>query len=397
MSFGNSADAPTGTPKLSLFCVLILIASIPHLGSDIYTPSLPAMAAVFNVGLNTTQLTLSLYLSALTVSQLFWGPVAHRFGQGFALKIGLVLSLIGALACTWVESFTGLLVIRLLHGFANGAMMALWRSMLSGLYRGRQLARAASQLSFFIIFILAAAPFLGGFFQQFFTWQLSFLFLAAWSAVTLFLLVYTFERPKQPAQSARWRQAYASLLGDPVFTGCCVCNLIAYAGLFAWITAGPSLLVANDQMSPLEYGFGVAITSLAGLLSAFFNAHLVQQKGVRLMLRFGWMLMILAGSSLTLTASLTLISPWTLIAFAFLFCTGAIFTFANMYALVFSRLQGNAALASSLYALIQVSGGAGISFLLSFIDETPSLLGIIFLLSGTLPLLLFSTLITKKS
>ena len=107
------------------------------------------------------------------------------------------------------------------------------------------------------------------------------------------------------------------------------------------------------------------------------------------MLYTGWCAMAVTGLALVLIEQTTLASVATLIGAAFFFCAGAMLAFANLYATLFSAITKNMELASSLYAFIQAAGGAAVSLLLSFIHETPSILGLIFILSGLLPLALF--------
>ena len=76
---------------------ILAFALLPLSGfaTDIYIPSLPAMAASLGVSNNQVQFTLTLFLISYGVTQLFIGSLLDSFGR---YKIGLYSLLLFALA-----------------------------------------------------------------------------------------------------------------------------------------------------------------------------------------------------------------------------------------------------------------------------------------------------------
>ena len=68
----------TTAPHLT---TLVLLAGVAAMSLNVFLPSLPSMAAYFEVDYAVMQLSLSLYLAATAVLQLFVGPVSDRFGR----------------------------------------------------------------------------------------------------------------------------------------------------------------------------------------------------------------------------------------------------------------------------------------------------------------------------
>src|SRR5438034_11402900 len=75
-----------------------LIAVAP-LAMDIYLASMPSMTRALSATPKQVQLTLSLYMYAWGVAQIFVGPLADRYGRRPALIAGLTLYIAASAAC----------------------------------------------------------------------------------------------------------------------------------------------------------------------------------------------------------------------------------------------------------------------------------------------------------
>lgn len=72
--------------------IITLAASIAlgPLSTDMYLPSLPGLTETFNTSVDRVQITLSVFLYGFAVAQLFYGPLADRFGRKPILLAGWV-------------------------------------------------------------------------------------------------------------------------------------------------------------------------------------------------------------------------------------------------------------------------------------------------------------------
>ena len=82
----RSADRPA---PLRLIVLLMAMSAIGPVSLNILVPATPGLAVLFDTKVETVQLTLSLYLFGLAVSQLLLGPLSDRFGRKPVLLIGL--------------------------------------------------------------------------------------------------------------------------------------------------------------------------------------------------------------------------------------------------------------------------------------------------------------------
>lgn len=377
---------------------VILIASIAQFATDIYLPSLPAISEFFGYPINAGQLTIAIYMAALTVTQLFWGPLSDLIGRKKALSAGISLGIIGSLVCATAGSMNILLVGRAIQGLGFGAAAGLWRAILRDIYTGAELSSIAAYLGNLLVMVLMVAPVLGGFFQRYYSWHASFYFLLALATVILLVMrLFVAETGHTNKKTpSNWKQAYKRLLGSRVFMGCCLSNFITYGGMFAWITSSSVVLIEEAGMSPLSFGFWSGVSGLGIMVGSTINGRYVKKIGIDHMLYSGWSVIVIAGLVLTIgTLVLGPTAPLVLIS-AFLFYFGSAFVFANTNATAFASFGDIAGTAAGLYAFIQLSGGAFTSYLLANILETGSLwLGILFIIAGAGAWLNYSLLVKR--
>lgn len=369
---------------LELFGIL-LIASFTQVATDLYVPSIPAIAEYFKVDINMSQLTIAVYMIALTITQLFWGPLADLWGRKFTLTVGLSIGLVGSFVCTAAESMEWLIIGRVIQGIGNGAAAGLWRAMLRDMYTGKELSSIASYFANFLVLILVCAPLLGGFFQEFFNWRLSFAFVFVWAVVCMICLWLLLRETqvKKTLATENWKESYKRLLSSRIFMGCCISNFFTYAGLFVWITSGSPLLIDQMGLSPLYFGFVAMISGLGTMVGATLNGRFVIKVGMDRMLDFGWMIIVLSGLGLTGASMLFTADPLIVLIAVFVYYLGCSFIFANTNATAFGPFGDIAGTAAGLYAFIQMAGGAASSYLLASIGDSSSVvMGLMFLASG---------------
>src|SRR4051812_43761692 len=76
----NVARTDAGHPW-RLLALLIALTGVGPLSLNILTPAMPGLIVTFGAQPGTVQLTLSLYLLGMAISQLVLGPLSDRFGR----------------------------------------------------------------------------------------------------------------------------------------------------------------------------------------------------------------------------------------------------------------------------------------------------------------------------
>ena len=81
-----------------LLALLIAITAVGPLSLNILAPAMPGLIGTLGAGAGTVQLTLSLFLLGMAVSQLVLGTLSDRFGRRPVMLAGLALTVVASFA-----------------------------------------------------------------------------------------------------------------------------------------------------------------------------------------------------------------------------------------------------------------------------------------------------------
>ncbi len=356
-----------------LFFVIILAVCLTQFASDIYAPSLPAIASSFYADISLVQRSMAIYMLGVAVSQLFYGPLSDGIGRKTPMIIGLTIMLCGSFICLYASNINILILGRLIQGCGAGACAALWRSIFRDVYQGEQLAKYGSYLVIFVMFIVPAAPALGGYLQEYFSWQATFVFMSIYSIIALISITFGFKETSGHHHLEKLKVRYIFktfkvLLIDRIFMGATFCTFLSYGAFFSWFTTGPILLIEDLGLSPVMFGW---ITLLGGgssyALAGWINGKVVSRFGISTMLRVGFSIMVLSGIFMFLGGAIIGVNAYVIVGPALLFYFGSTFIWPNAFAIAFTPFGHIAGYAGALYGFMQISGAAIIGGLTSYL------------------------------
>ncbi|KAF0102598.1 MAG: MFS transporter DHA1 family bicyclomycin/chloramphenicol resistance protein [Rhodospirillaceae bacterium] len=98
----NTKTRPTLSPLL--LAVLALLSAFTPLSIDMYLPALPVIAVDLQSSAGDIQLTLSAFMIAFGVGQVFYGPAGDRFGRRPVILIGLVIYVLTSIGCAFAAA-----------------------------------------------------------------------------------------------------------------------------------------------------------------------------------------------------------------------------------------------------------------------------------------------------
>ncbi len=156
---------------LALTVVLALLTALGPLSTDMYLPSLPAIAAGLNATTGQTQLTLSAFLLGFAAGQFFYGPISDRVGRKPVLLFGLGLFTLASLVCALSPNIETLIGARFLQALGASGPIVLGRAIVRDFYEGPRAGRELSRMGTIMGVVPALAPILGGIIERFFGWQ----------------------------------------------------------------------------------------------------------------------------------------------------------------------------------------------------------------------------------
>ncbi|WP_333630391.1 MFS transporter, partial [Agrobacterium cavarae] len=122
-----------------------MLMALNALAIDIMLPGLQEIGASLGVdNENHRQYVVSAYLLGFGIAQLFYGPLADRFGRRKPMLFGLGVYILSSIAVIFVPSFAGLLALRFIQGIGSAATRVITVSIVRDIYGGRQMAEVMS-------------------------------------------------------------------------------------------------------------------------------------------------------------------------------------------------------------------------------------------------------------
>ncbi len=277
--------------------MLIIVAAISPLGINLYLPSMPAMARALSVDYATIQVSLSVYLAAVAVGQLFVGPLSDHFGRRPILLGGMAMFVIGSLICTLAPDATWLNLGRVVQGLGGCAGITLSRAIVRDLYDRHE---AASMIGYVTMGMAVApmfAPTIGGLLEAVFGWRSAFAFLAVFGLAT-WLIVHLLLQETVP----RLRQAgvegdnpappgllagYGWLLKSRTFWGYALTTSFTSGVFYAFIAGAAYVVIDIMGRSPVEYGMYFGCVAFGYIVGNFVSARYGRRLGGSRVIRIG--------------------------------------------------------------------------------------------------------------
>jgi DHA1 family bicyclomycin/chloramphenicol resistance-like MFS transporter len=283
---------------------------------QVFLPALPAIQEDFAVGAATAQLVFSLSAFAIAVATLFYGPLSDRIGRRPALLGGLVVYLLGSLACALAPSILTLILGRIVQAAGGCAGIVLTRAIVRDLYEREQAATMLAYITMAMVTAPMLAPALGGLLTDLSGWRS--VFVAGVVVGVLILLAARAELAETAPNIGRPqamgdRAGYLTFLRSPLFMGYALQGAFSIATFFAFLAAAPFLMVQVMGRPASEYGLMFILVSAAFMAGNFTTARLTRH--------YGGDRMILLGSLGSLAGVLLLLglmlagwwSPWAVI------------------------------------------------------------------------------------
>ena len=388
----------------SIFVICMIAGCLTGFAADIYAPSLPGIAENLHAQVEQVQFSMAVYLFGVALAQLVFGPLSEGLGRKSPWIMGTVIMFIGSLICYLAPTIEVLIAGRFIQGIGAGSSAVLWRVVFRDLFNKEQLAKMGSYGVIFVMFIIPAAPALGGFLDSTFNWRASFLFMLGYAGVILLLLLFGYKETSKHHQRERLKLSYVGktfllMLTNRVFMGTAMSTFLTYGSFFSWFVVGPVLLIEGVGVSSEEFGQLTCLcVGLSFLAGGLLNGRLVTRWGMPAMMRLGWALQIVAGALLFAGKLWVGLSLWPVLLPIMILFFGCTFIWPNANATAFAPFGHIAGYAGALYGSLQMAGGAVMGTLLAFLpheSQIPLVLAI--LASSTLAWIVYEKMVQAES
>ncbi|UYP29771.1 Bcr/CflA family multidrug efflux MFS transporter [Pseudomonas sp. Z8(2022)] len=359
--------------NLRTLLILGALSAFGPLAIDFYLPSFPTLARQFGTDVEHVQLSLAAYFVGISIGQLFYGPLADRFGRRVPLLVGVALFTVASLACALAPNLEWLVTARFVQALGGCAGMVITRAVVRDLCDPLASAKVFSQLVLVMGLAPILAPLGGGLLLNTLGWPSIFHSLAVFAGLCLLavLLWLPETRPQnlQPAPLSGAFGQYRALLGNAPFMGYSLAGGVAMAGMFAYIAGSPFIFIELYGVPAEHYGWLFGSNAAGFVIMAQVNARLVRSGGPALWLRRMVLVYLISGLCLLALALWQPTQLWPLMIPLFICVASLGCVLPNATACAMAGQGRHAGSASGLLGSMQFSVAASASALVAFLHD----------------------------
>lgn len=341
--------------------LLVVMTGIAPISLYILVPALPVLATTFGRDISIAQMTVSLYMVGIALSQLTMGPLSDKFGRRPVLLGGLALMVAASVACIFAETLPQLIAARFFQALGGASGMVVSRAIIRDIY---ERDRVASMISLVIAALMIGqmvSPLTGGLIETAFGWRAIFyaITIGALAVAVGIAIALPETRRSRAVGSGGFRSDVRTLIKSRAFIGYVMCQVLASQIIFTFAGGGPYIVVTQMGRTSAEYGAWFATTGFAYLVGNLLCVRFAPRHSLEKLIWFGLALQ-LCGSLLNLLWSFTgwNEAPAWLFGTQMIVMVGNAFVMANSAAGAISIRPEAAGTASGAMGFLQQGIGA---------------------------------------
>jgi DHA1 family bicyclomycin/chloramphenicol resistance-like MFS transporter len=340
-----------GLMALNAFAIDAMIPALPDIGSDLGVSTE-----------NMRQLVVIAYFLGFGVGQIFWGPLADRFGRKPILATGVALYAAFGLLCGIAGTFELLIAGRIAMGASAAVTRVLVTAMVRDLFEGEEMARVMSLVFMVFMLVPMLAPNIGQAILLVADWRAIFLVLAGygvamwlWSSIRLPETLHPEYRQRlHPAWI--WKGVRIAAR-DRLSIGYTLALTAVFGVLTGYISSIQQIVFDTFDSGPL---IGIVFAAIAGpmVLASWGNSRVVGKFGLRRTGHCG-IIAIVVMTALHAVVAESMDEPlWLFILLMQLTFVSFSFTTSNFGTLAMTNMAPIAGTASSFQGVTGTIGGA---------------------------------------
>jgi DHA1 family bicyclomycin/chloramphenicol resistance-like MFS transporter len=377
-------------PDVRLILLLGALAACGPIATDMYLPSLPSIAQAFAVGPAAAQTTLTSFMFGFSFGMLLYGPLSDTWGRRPVLLGGVTLFTLASIGCAVAWSIDVLVLVRFLQALGAGAASVLARAIARDAHEPADAARVLSMVAIVTAIGPLIAPLVGGQVLLLGSWRAVFGFLTLFGVLCATLAFFRVPEtwPREKRKSAAVLQSFAvyrHLLMDPVALGYILCGGMAFASMFAYITATPFVYIDYFHVKPQYYGFLFGLNVIGIMLANYLNTYLIGRIGSVAIIKAAALVSCVASFAVAFVCLTGWGGLWSIVVCLF-FVVGVVgLLSANCTNDLMHRYPHNAGAAAALFGAMQIGLGALASIAVGlFRDGSPTGMGTTIAVTGAL-------------
>lgn len=283
--------------KPSLWLIIFLVG-FPQISETIYTPSLPELTKFLSASDSDVQRTLSIYFIGFSIGVFFWGMLSDKIGRRNSMLYGIILYVIGSVACYLSKDVSFLILARFVQALGASVGSNVTLTILRDTYSDQERVAVFSKISSVLAFSPALGPIIGSLVAEFYGVSNVFLTLVVIGFIALVWSFFKLEETldiKKTAKKTSIKEALKVIQADPLFW--------IYGGLigvingiiFSYYGEAPFIFIKLLNFEIIHYGLIGFVVAIACFLGAKYCKVWSAKLSVGRVLNRGVMITFLGG------------------------------------------------------------------------------------------------------
>ena len=340
-----------------LTVIAALLAMIGPFSIDAYLPSFPDIEIEFGISRAVLSQSLAVYLLAFSLSTLFWGPMADRFGRRLVILVSMALYTLGSIGCALAGNAEVFMFWRIMQGLAASGGFIAGRAMIRDAHDAQAAHRAMSQVMLLFALAPAVAPVLGGWLHDQFGWRSVFWFLTIMGGALILMGFYIketlLEDQRRSILPAKVMRVYTAAVLNRRFLFLVLCLALSFGGLFLYIAGAPTVIYDFLGLGSDDFGW-LFIPMVTGMvLGASFSARLAHRWPAPRTISAGLLVMAGATALNLLIVNLNPANIFTVVGPLVLYVTGLAVMMPAITVLALDCLPTHRGTAASMQGFVQ--------------------------------------------
>lgn len=267
-----AGEALHGLSRAEFITLMSSITATIAISIDTVLPAFDEIEADFGLGVGDSpvSLTITVFLAAMGLGMLVWGPLADRFGRKPMMYVSLLLFIAGALLSTAAPSYPIFLAGRAVWGAAAAGPRTISLAITRDAYSGDLMARIMSLTSAVFLLVPVMAPALGEALLQFGSWRwttMAAVILGALSALWFGRLNETLAPENVlPLEFGRVGRAAKAVIKNRTTMLFTIATTFAYGAFFPWLGSSTQMIgeiYHREGQFALLFGANAIIMAIA--------------------------------------------------------------------------------------------------------------------------------------
>jgi Bcr/CflA subfamily drug resistance transporter len=266
----------TDAQRRRAFLAMLVLVPLGGAATDIYIPSLPAMAGHYQAERFAIQSTLLVFMICYGVGQIVAGPLTDTFGRRMPILLSTGVFVLASLGIALAPPLWAVIALRGVQGVFVACSAVGARAIVADSYEGAELAKASNWMTVAWAIGPILSPALGGYLQVWFGWTASFWFLAGWGTIVVLVTLMVLPETRDSKLGGRFLDAfhvYGKMATDRVYLPTALGMACLISVMYGFEVLAPFYVQSDLKHGPVYYGHLQLVLGLLWLAGNISNRY----------------------------------------------------------------------------------------------------------------------------